>query len=1400
MGSSIKNLKRTVLGTQREFQAYGNQMQKLNQTQILSSQGMTRYNQLMGNYQKNLVRLATQVPKNVNQQNSWSASVTRTSNALRPYVKNFDQLTPVYKKINQQAFQAGTNQRLYNQSMSQGTGITQRAGKATTTLKQKFGGLLENLRKGHGAWYDWGRVFNHFLPIVFVGVYAFKALTDKIDILVKAFADFESQLITVERTTGMAHSQVMNLRETIFELARVTPIATSGLMEVAITAGRLGIRGSANIMGFTDTVTKMASATVLTADQAANALARISKAMELPIENVENLGAMIDELANTAAADAEQITTALKRAAGGAKVLDVPVAMLGAMVTTLVESGEEAARTGTRLGRIFTYASVKIATMARQMGISTQEMRRQMETNVTQVFLDYLKMLDNTTSKVEKLRMAHEVFGMIGVKSISKLAENYDLLIGHLKDAQAQIIFGTTLEREYARTLGTTAAQMQMLTNQIDELGIRIGEKLTPVTLAFMNIHKSFLDTLIGPELPQFTSMVVGVSSSLKLAMGQEEETIRIGKKMSKIYSERNLNLDEYKHLISEINRLHDRGAISTEKYEETMTGLGETTIELAIISALESSAHAKGLIYLLRLMDAEELRLKIGIEGADVASKGAISQLYLNDVLNKGWNSLIMIARQNKRVEKGRISLVRTMIKEGIAGKELEKTYEGLVDSILEQKRIVKELQEAYINFNQIEEWTATLLGEETDAFYKAAIAQGKALEGWSNMNEQYEETIDLMDTLKGDIPELIDILGEKPTGLMKSMTDAITKELPDAFGDFVKIGDTIVPIKKTIESIRKEAEELGRVKGVGDPLNMEKMIELYGEWQKETDEYKKSIREQTLGEGELKLKKQELLNSEVKFIKYLTSHFSDYDEAINYLDELGLANTELGKAVIDTMKRIGRMLPEAMSKPVEDALKLYIEWQKVSKEYAILSRILTGDDVKAKEELAEVRNRLFENEKAYTSYLTSHFSDYATVIEFLHKSGLASDEYGKSIISLLTLKEEELGLWKETPKAMAAAFDYFDAAIHYGTRLEAIYAAQVIAQKKLEKWDMTGKIKEIKDNIDLMVKNNELLENEGEYLKERAELYKKGELSLEEFNNALLHSVSYSYYAMQQGLDLDESNQKVEDGYKSLNSQIFEMASQMAKGGLITGAVADDILLLTGSQLEFGRLLDKDVDALDTFLDHLMLVGAEMKDWDKFIHAVNASLQGTGIEIFKVDAAGTRLKEGDDMREFFLGIGKESENAAIVSQENITSIISTWQKLPQASKDVLKGIGLEYLTGAPAHITAAFTGTTEDKLSSMTLSTGSSADTLNKIYENGILMRDVEGAQWGGYVKETGIYRLHRGEIVTPASKVEKGSGSPIHISFPNMIIKEELDVNKIRSKIADVIDSELTNRLGR
>ena len=338
---------------------------------------------------------------------------------------------------------------------------------------EKMGGLVKKVGMG----------FLTLLGPIFLLDAALRTVGQVAAWLFDPFVSFEDALFEVRKTADLTIDQMYELGDALTKLSKDVPIAATALASIASEAGRLGISGTQNLLSFTEAVAKLSIATTLTADQAAEALAKIREAFGLPIAEIENLGAVINELENTTAATTEEIVSAMKNIGAAGKMMGFTVDQAAALSATLVAAGMAGERAGTRLRRTFQQLAANASKITKFMGDQGKAWAEALEKDPMQALMMYLKKLNEIPSRVERMEKAHKHFGEIAGFAIATLAENYPQLVKNMETAHEELKWGTSLQKEYSIAITKTSAKLQVFQNRAEAARRELGEALQPSLL-----------------------------------------------------------------------------------------------------------------------------------------------------------------------------------------------------------------------------------------------------------------------------------------------------------------------------------------------------------------------------------------------------------------------------------------------------------------------------------------------------------------------------------------------------------------------------------------------------------------------------------------------------------------------------------------------------------------------------------------------------------------------------------------------------------------------------------------------------------------------------------------------------------------------------------------------------
>ena len=290
------------------------------------------------------------------------------------------------------------------------------------------------------------------------------------------------------------------------------PVATDELLAIAQSAGQLGVKGSDNILKFTETVAKLGTATDLSGDQAAMAFARILNVTGEALGTVDVLGSVIVALGNNFAATESQIAE-MATVRRGAAVFGVSSAQASALAAALAAVGVKSEVAGTSIGRILRMIDAAIRSGGEHLAILTQITGRAAEEikelfqrdamAAFALFIDGLKRIGDAGGSVADAMAALGLADQRLLKTIPVLANRADLLAQALEIANRETENATALNEEAARAFESLNNQTEVMWNNIKSLARAIGADLAPgVSVAVQGCPIS----PAGPETPMRSS------------------------------------------------------------------------------------------------------------------------------------------------------------------------------------------------------------------------------------------------------------------------------------------------------------------------------------------------------------------------------------------------------------------------------------------------------------------------------------------------------------------------------------------------------------------------------------------------------------------------------------------------------------------------------------------------------------------------------------------------------------------------------------------------------------------------------------------------------------------------------------------------------------------------------
>lgn len=340
---------------------------------------------------------------------------------------------------------------------------------------------------------------------------------------VKAAIDFETAMLGVAKQVQGARDDSGKLTKVYFDMAeqvksltKEIPMTTTEIAEMVAAGARMGI-ASNELISFTKNAAKMATAFDLPAGELAEKMGKIAKIYNIPIPQIGNLADAINFLDDNAIAKGGDIIEVLQRIGGTAqqvKLGNTNAAALASTMLTLGASAEVAATGANALMRELAIATMqpkRFQTGLSAIGLDASQIQKSMVKDAQGTILKVLDAINKLPAE-KQMEVTTQLFGKEYGDDIAKLAQGvteYRRQLALLADPKLQ----GSMDREFQARLQSTAAQMQMLSEQVKIAAINFGTAMLPALQEIGKILSPIIESIAkfaqeNPRLAKTIGMV----------------------------------------------------------------------------------------------------------------------------------------------------------------------------------------------------------------------------------------------------------------------------------------------------------------------------------------------------------------------------------------------------------------------------------------------------------------------------------------------------------------------------------------------------------------------------------------------------------------------------------------------------------------------------------------------------------------------------------------------------------------------------------------------------------------------------------------------------------------------------------------------------------------------------
>ncbi len=312
----------------------------------------------------------------------------------------------------------------------------------------------------------------------------------------KVASDFESAFTGVRKTVNATEAEFKILEDGIRKMALEIPASTEAIARVAEAAGQLGI-SKENILEFTRTMIDLGNTTNISAEEAAQSLARFVNITQLSENEISNLASTVVELGNNLATTEQEIVAMSLRMAAAAKIVGFLESDTLALAATMSSVGIEAEAGGTamskvmiKLAQVIKVPGVELDRFAKISGQTAKEFQKSFKDDAAKAMVTFIEGLNKVSKAGGDVFTVMDEMGLAEARvrrALLSAASAGDLLRTSIDLGREAWAKNTALTIEAELRYKTFEKQLVLVRNKLNDIGITVGKELIPIFLDFLN-------------------------------------------------------------------------------------------------------------------------------------------------------------------------------------------------------------------------------------------------------------------------------------------------------------------------------------------------------------------------------------------------------------------------------------------------------------------------------------------------------------------------------------------------------------------------------------------------------------------------------------------------------------------------------------------------------------------------------------------------------------------------------------------------------------------------------------------------------------------------------------------------------------------------------------------------
>lgn len=622
----------------------------------------------------------------------------------------------------------------------------------------------------------------------------------------QASIEFESAMTGVSKTTDMSASELEAMSAAVMKLSTEIPVTTTELASVMEVAGQLGIHKE-NLLDFSTTMSQLATATTMTADEAATMLAQFANITQMDPSQYSNLASAVVDLGNNYATTEQKIVEMGQGIAASGSLAGMSEADMMGLSAAVTSLGIQTQAGSTSMSKLISQINTAVETgdgledFASVAGMSASQFADAWGNDAANALATFVTGLNDVERNGAS---ASVILGELGIKEsrmvrmILSLAGSGDLMSNAIRDANAAFRENTALSAEAEKRYATTESRLTMLSNAANNVKISIGDALTPMIAGVAEGLTGLLEPVAefieqNPAIVQGLTTFVGLLGVAAGAVAAYTAATKLAAAANLLFGGSIPGVGIILGVAAGIGALVAGVGLLTDAYNDAHPSFEQLDADF---DALNEKAKEQQ-----HIIDLAEEYKNLSAEIADLESQGVgqiTEKIDISGVKKSDLDLLKEIAENNGYTVNADGTVTQTLDITGISKKDLQQLEQLKTAYVDKKAKLTQELE--MLGIKDVEEKLPTYMQFKTNTKEgKYALKQQLEIDGAENLTDAKVNTLaNLMKTVgdkEGKLSQKLELLGFDSASI-----SALGYSSMEAFVEAVQAGKIITSADGTL------------------------------------------------------------------------------------------------------------------------------------------------------------------------------------------------------------------------------------------------------------------------------------------------------------------------------------------------------------------------------------------------------------------------------------------------------------------------------------------------------------------------------------------------------------------------------------------------------------------------